>query len=249
MPLALNQLYSKNIKNLVQHRKGTHMSNRIKRPVFTFIGTVFSFILLSGCIVHVGASPSEYGHSGSDYSSVNKSLKVSDGKEVGDLSSVNGRLSVGDRVSAEDISSVNGSLSIGSNVSAEDVSTVNGRLSASEGLRVSGDLTSVNGGISVARNSEILGDVTSVNGSIKLNGVTVGKNVETVNASIDILAGSQIKGNIVYQKTSRNNNYRGKNPKLSISADSSLDGQIILYREVDLDIDNSDLMKKVVRKY
>lgn len=226
------------------------MSKRIRKPVFTFMGGFVLLIMLSGCIIHVGATKGDVDMEwGSDYSSVNKSLTISEGKEVGDVSAVNGSLTIRDNVTADDISSVNGSVKIGDNVSAKEITTVNGRLSAGKGLKVSGEVGSVNGTITLSENSVIEGELSTVNGTLELSGVTVAQNIETVNGSIDLDNASIVKGDIVYRWNKGNSKYKGRNPVLKISEDSIVEGRIILERPVDLEFENRDLESKVVKKY
>ena len=159
------------------------MRNQMRKPVFTFVGSVVSIILLAGCVVHVGAGENSNSWSdGKNYSEVNKSISIGDGKTVGNVSSVNGGLKLGDNVDAGKVSSVNGRLRVGSDARVDELSTVNGSLSSDEGLRSAGDVSTVNGSIKLKHNSNVGGTVSTVNGSINLEGVSIEKNIEKSNA-------------------------------------------------------------------
>ena len=234
------------------------MTNQLRKPIFTFIGAVCSIILLAGCIVHVGAGEAgEDGYAsssswseGKNYSEVNKSINIGDGQSVGNVSTVNGSLSMGDSVTADKVSSVNGRLSVGENANVRELSTVNGSLKVGEGLRTKNDVSTVNGSIKLRNDSEVGGTISTVNGSITLDGVRVEKNIETVNGSITLSENSLVNGDIVYRWNKNNyNSHTRKPPVLKIDGSSSVEGQIILEQEVELDFADKSLMDKVVERF
>jgi hypothetical protein len=225
------------------------MTKQVKRPVITFLLAVMSLVLLAGCIVHVGSGKANATiSSGDDYSSVNKSLTISQGRSIGDASAVNGRLTIEDGVSAKDVSSVNGRLSVGENVSVSDLSTVNGKLSAGNGLKASGDVSTVNGKIELNEGSEVKGDVSSVNGKMEIDGVTIYRNIETVNANIELTGNTVVKGDIVY-KRKKNNKYNQRNPTLHIKKGVIVEGNIIIEGPVDFEFEDDSLISKVIEKF
>lgn len=228
------------------------MTQQVRRPVLTFIAAIMSVILLAGCIVHVGASKANVNASfDQDYSSVNKSLTIGEGKTIRDASAVNGRLTVEDNVTAQDVSSVNGRLSVGDNVTLNDLSTVNGKISAGHGLMANGDVSTVNGKIELNEKSLVKGSVTSVNGKMALDGVDVENNIETVNASITLRGNTRVQGDIIYKRKNNKysyNNYN-RNPILRIAKGVRIDGNIILEAPVDLEFDDESLQDKVIEKF
>jgi DUF4097 and DUF4098 domain-containing protein YvlB len=226
------------------------MTQQVRRPVLTFILAVMSLILLAGCIVHVGSGKANARISlDSDYSSVNKSLTIPEGKTIGDASAVNGRLSVEDNVTAEDVSSVNGRLSVGNNVSLDDLSSVNGKLSAGHGLLANGDVSTVNGKIVLHEKSVVKGNVSSVNGKMEIHGVDIERNIETVNANIELSGNTKVQGDIIYKRRNNNSNYNKRNPLLSIKKGVVIEGDIIIEGPVDFDFDDKSLHDKVIKKY
>ncbi len=226
------------------------MQSSIKKPVFTFIMVVTSFILLAGCIVHVGSSKANASFD-DDYSAVNKSLTISQGKHIDDASSVNGNLTLEDNVTADEVSSVNGAITIGDNVKLDELSSVNGKLTTGANLYVKDDVSTVNGSILIRKNSRVMGDVTSVNGAITLQGVMIEGDIETVNASITLTDNTHVKGDVIYfERNSNTNNRQGrKNPVLRIDESVKIDGNIILGREVDVELSDQTLQEKIIRKY
>jgi DUF4097 and DUF4098 domain-containing protein YvlB len=226
------------------------MTRKVTRPVLTFILAVMSVILLAGCIVHVGASKANATISmDGDYSSVNKSLTISQGKNVGDASAVNGRLTIEDDVTAKDVSSVNGRLTVGNDVTLDKLSTVNGKLSAGYSLFVNSDVSSVNGKIELREKSVVKGNVSSVNGKMEIDGVDIYNNIETVNATIELSGNTRVQGDIVYKRRNNNNRYNQRNPVLRIEKGVHVGGNIILEATVDLEFDDEDLKNKVIEKF
>lgn len=228
------------------------MTRHEKKPVYTFLGTILSIILLAGCVVHVGADESERTNSswsdGQSYSEINKSIRISDGENVGNVSSVNGSLTMGDKVSAEKVTSVNGRLQVGTGASVNELSTVNGSLSAEAGLRARGNVSTVNGSINLHDDSEVGGSVSTVNGSIKLKGVSIDENIETVNGSIHLEDNTVVRGDITFH-WNKNNTYKGNNPTLTIDSSSTVEGNIYLERPVDLDFADESLKNRVVKNF
>jgi DUF4097 and DUF4098 domain-containing protein YvlB len=208
-----------------------------------------SVILLAGCIVHLGASKVNAQVSiDDDYSSVNKSLTVGEGKTIGDASAVNGTLTIEDNVTAKDVSSVNGRLYVGDNVTVDELSSVNGNLSAGHGLLANRNVSTVNGKIELREKSLVKGNVSSVNGKMEIDGVDIQKNIETVNASIELSGNTHVQGDIVYKRKNNNNSYNNRNPVLRIRKGVRIDGNIILEGPVDLEFDDESLQSKVIKK-
>ncbi|GLR69347.1 hypothetical protein [Agaribacter marinus] len=252
------------------------MIRQTKTPVFTFISAVVASFLLAGCVIHVGASDYEDNHekkhyykSSNSYTSANKSVNVQDGVTTDEISSTNGSVRVGNRVTAKEITSNNGSLDIGDDVTADEISSVNGTIRIGEGASIARNIEGVNGKvviddnasvgqnietingkIKVGNNSKVKGKIETVNGSIELSGTTVDKNIETVNGNIYVQNGSHVKGDIILSgKRKRNSSWYNKPSKVVIDSSSSVDGKIIVYREVEFEFDDESLMSKVERRY
>ncbi|MCW8107927.1 hypothetical protein OPS25_05395 [Alteromonas ponticola] len=200
--------------------------------------------MLSGCIIHVGGDYRE--KPGSDVSTVLGGIDIDAGHTVGDLSTVNGGIELEDNVIAKDVDTVNGGIEMGDNVSVKDASVVNGNIEAGVNLHVEGDITTVNGDVLLKSGADIRGDIETVNGDITLIAARVGRNLVTHNGTIELTDGTTIKGNIIWQARD-NNSWIDHHtiPVLKISADSSVEGEIKLYRKVKLELDNDSLKAKV----
>ncbi|MBU3022525.1 hypothetical protein [Aestuariibacter sp. A3R04] len=209
--------------------------------------SITSFVLLAGCVVHVGGHASSGG--GGEVSSVFGSVSVSEGKRVSDVSSVNGDVLLEDNVIASDVSTVNGDVEMGDNIMVDTATTVNGNIQGGENLHVFGETSTVNGNISLSMGSIISGDITTVNGDITLSDTEAKQHIITVNGDISLLGNTQVMGNIVFEETDDGWELNGKSvPVLYIDANVRLSGQIILKRAVTLHIDNPVLEEKIVRR-
>ena len=203
--------------------------------------------MLSGCVVHVGHANAQEGE---DISSVFGSVDVATHRSVGDLSSVNGDVSLEDHAQAEDISVVNGSVEMGSHVRVDEINIVNGDLDAGSHLHVANSIETVNGDINIEQQSTIQGSVETVNGDIQIAGSIVDSNIESMNGDITLKGDTLVKGDIIYKI--RDEGWLERNstkPKLTIEADVSIGGSIILERPVNLDIASPALQEKVIVSY
>lgn len=203
--------------------------------------------MLSGCVIHVGNASAQEGEV---ISSVFGSVDVAEHRSVGDLSSVNGNVSIEDYAQAEDISVVNGGVEIGSHVRIDEINIVNGDLDAGSNLHVTNSIETVNGDINIEKQSTIQGSVETVNGDIKIVDSVVENNIESMNGDITLKGDTLVKGDIIYKM--RDEGWLERNstkPKLTIDADVSIGGSIILERPVNMDIANAALQEKVIVSY
>ncbi len=228
------------------------MISQIRRPVYSFIGITLLSMSLGGCIIHVNAKNKDWDNDSASYSqdvkSTNKSVKISEGRTVEDVGSVNGSVVIRNNVSAKRVTNTNGSISIGDNVSVDSVSAVNGQINVGKGFTANEDVSTVNGQIAIQAQGQIGGELSTVNGTISINGVVVQNDIVTVNGSIKLTNGSIVKGDIHFRGNTKNN-YNKDYPVLYISADSNVEGDIILERPVELELENNNLESKVKRMY
>ncbi|NMH58857.1 DUF4097 family beta strand repeat-containing protein [Alteromonas ponticola] len=212
------------------------------------LSTLFVAASLSGCIVHVGGDYRD--KPGSSVSTVLGGIDIDEGHSVGDLSTVNGGIELASNVIARDVDTVNGGIEMGDNVTIEDASVVNGDIEAGTNLHVNGDVTTVNGDVNFESGANIKGNIETVNGDIQLTGATVGRDITTHNGDIELADATVVKGNIIWEKRDDDSWLRNDNiPRLRISADSVVEGEIMLYREVELILENASLNDKVRRLY
>jgi len=188
-----------------------------------------------------------------DISKVNGGIRVSADERVGDISSVNGGIDLGTGASAETLDTVNGGIDLDDRVEIERAETVNGGIRVSRDVTVHGSLSTVNGGIQTNPGTVIERRVSTVNGKIQLRETRVGENVQTSNGDILISDGTVVEGDIVVKGrrswVGRFFNFDRKPSKIVIDADSSVLGDIHLYREVNLEIADDALVGEVIEHY
>lgn len=213
--------------------------------------TCLVMLSLSGCIIHIGGH-SDNGNQiqdDSDLSSVLGNIEVDDFSQVGDVSTVNGRITIGDTVTAKQVETVNGNIILGENVSLESASTVNGKITANTTLRVNESLSTVNGDIKLASGGKIGDEISTVNGDIELVNSSVAGNLETKNGNVSLLNGTQVFGDIIFYAKDDKSWFEDDLPTLTIDANSQVKGDIILHRNVILEIENQNSVGKIVRDY
>ena len=187
-------------------------------------------------------------------SRINSSVDVEASARVGDVSSINGHVRVERNATALEVSTVNGSVDIASGAHIESAETVNGEIRMDENVVVDRGIKTINGGIRTRSGSDIGGEVKTVNGEIELRATRVRDDVITANGDIELDAGSIVEGDIVVRGKrgwlSRMFSFgQSHTPDVTISADSEVHGDIHLYREVDLRIDDGAQVGDVITHY
>ena len=206
-------------------------------------------MLLGGYLYSSSANAAEV----TDISKVNGGIRVPAEERVRDISSVNGGIDIGSGASAEKIETVNGGINLDDGVEIERAETVNGGIRLSRNVSVHGSLSTVNGSIQTSPGTVVDRRVSTVNGKISLHDTRVGENVQTSNGDIFLTDGSVVEGDIIVE--SRGSWFGkffgfGKQPaKIFIDADSSVMGDIHLYREVTLDIADGVVAGEVIEHF
>ena len=238
-----NAIYACNLKN---QRTVKDIKN-MKKSFIASAAMLLTASLLTGCVIHVGnASALE----GSSFSSILGNIDIAEGKHAGDISSVNGNVEIGDNGGADEVSIVNGNLEMGNHVSVRNIDIVNGDVSAASHLNVLNGIETVNGNVTLPTQSIIGGSVETVNGDITGVDTTIKQHIETLNGDITLSGSSHVLGDIIYNETEKSwGNTSDSKPTLSISASVIVDGNIILKRPVNLDLENDALKQKVVVSY
>jgi len=190
---------------------------------------------------------------GQDISKVNSGIRVSAEERVGDISSVNGGIDLGSGATAEKIETVNGGIDLDDGVEIESAETVNGGIRVSRDVSVHGSLSTVNGGIQTNPGTVIDRRVSTVNGKIRLRDTRVGENVQTSNGDILLTDGSVVEGDIVVKGRrswfGKLFGFGQKSSKITIDADSSVMGDIHLYRKVTLDIADGTVAGEIIEHF
>jgi DUF4097 and DUF4098 domain-containing protein YvlB len=205
--------------------------------------------LILGSYVHNHAAASDM----RDISRINSGISVEAAERVGDVSTVNGGIHLHRGVQAARVDTVNGGIELADEVTLERAETVNGGIRTGKNVRVSGYLETVNGSIQTRAGTEILGQVRTVNGKIVLQGTRVEKNIETSNGDIDLRNGTVVAGDIVVRAKrswlSRLFSFNRRPSALTIDGDSAVLGDIHLYREVRLRIDDAAEVGAIIEHF
>lgn len=184
---------------------------------------------LSGCVVSVG---NHTPHNGQSASATFGNIEVNDGESAGELEAVNGNVEIGANARVNTVEVTNGNIQIDDMSEAKSLETVNGNIEAGKEVMVGGNVETVNGNIEFEQGAKLSG------------------NVETVNGDIRLAAGATISGNIIFNKPgSWLGRTVSKTPKLILGEGVTVEGQIQLYRPVDLTLPDSIDPGKVNRHY
>ncbi len=186
-------------------------------------------------------------------SKVNGGIRVSVEEQVGNISSVNGGIDLARGSQADRLDTVNGGIDLDDQVVITRAETVNGGIRVNRDVRVNGSLSTVNGGIRTGAGTVIENHVRTVNGKITLRDTHVGENVQTSNGDILLTDGSVVEGDIVVKGRrswiSRWFNFNHRPSSITIDADSSVQGDIHLYRKVHLDIEDGAQVGDIIEHY
>ncbi|MFT4863302.1 MAG: hypothetical protein ACI95C_002533 [Pseudohongiellaceae bacterium] len=188
-----------------------------------------------------------------DISKVNSAIRIDANEHVGDVSSVNGSIRIRSGAMAADIGTVNGGIEIEDGAAIGTAGTVNGGISVGESVTVQGSLETVNGGIGVGAASDIADTISTVNGTIRLRRVHVGADVKTANGDIEIKDGSVIDGDVIIRGNSswlsRVLSINTKPSDLLIDESSQVKGDIHLYKEVNLRIEEGAKVGRIIEHF
>lgn len=179
---------------------------------------------------------------------VNGAIRTEAGTEYGSLETVNGSIRVASGSIARSAETVNGSIELEDKASVGSAEAVNGAITARREVIVERDLETVNGTISLGEGTGVGGKVETVNGAIKLNSAAVNGGIETVNGDIEILKGSQVRGGIKITKPGMSwwGSSNKRVPKVTIGANSVVEGDLVFEREVELYVDPTAKIGRVV---
>ncbi len=214
------------------------------------IGTSTMLALVLGSYIYSSsAHAAEY----RNISRVMGGVRVEAQEQVGDVSSVNGGIELERGANARHIETVNGGIELADEVVIENAETVNGGIDLGHNVTVTGSLETVNGGIVINSGSTIEGDIETVNGRVRLTNTHVGEDVTTVNGDLILQDGTVVEGdlNVGGRRSLVNRMFRWGRSKseIVIDASSSVRGDIHLYEEVTLSIDENAQVGDIVEHY
>jgi len=172
------------------------------------------------------ALPTAAGASGS-YSTVNKSIRISDNATAGDVDSVNGSIRIGANSFVDSIESVNGSIKLGNDVTVDD------------------NVEAVNGTITLQAGCQVGGHIETVNGTVRMENTTVAENVETVNGALRILDRSEVLGNVVVRKPNGWSS-RQKPVRVEIGQDVVVHGKLVFEHPVELSLHETARVGEII---
>ena len=209
--------------------------------------------LLALCLSSYLYSASAHAADVRDISKINGGIRVAANEAVGNVSSVNGGIAIRQGDSAFDVETVNGGIEIEDDVEISQAETVNGGIRLGRDVKVNGSLNSVNGGILTGDGTVVERGISSVNGKIRLDNTTVGEDLETVSGDIELRDGTVIEGDLIVKRNhswlTRFFSFNRNQTSVTIDSTSSVRGDIHLYREVELRIDDGAEVGEIIEHY
>jgi hypothetical protein len=197
----------------------------MQNKLTTLLSTSLLLVGLSGCVVG-----NQVGHSGNDVYSTFGNIDVRDGGRAGDLENNSGNITVGRNAKVKSVEHTNGNIDIGEFSEAYSLETMNGN-------------------IDVGKNAIITRSIKVMNGNINVQqGVNVGANLIASNGDVTVAKKTVIKGDIIFEDTFLTS-LADETPILTINEGATIEGQIHLYRKVDVILPRSMSLDKVVRHY
>ncbi len=240
---------------LREHIMITQQNRQIRLIASLALAVIFAVYL--GSTAHANDTTS---HNLAAVSKVNGSINIRSNEHTGNVSTVNGSVRMQQGARADRLKTVNGGIHLDDRVQVVDATTVNGNINVGRHAAVAGNLHTVNGAIRLEADSRTGGNVNTVNGLIQLTGAEVTGDLTTVNGNVLLRPGSVVGGDIVIRKNhSREgvasrllwplrNNRQSRN-RIDIGADTIVRGDIHLYREVELNIDQAANVGQVFHHY
>jgi len=209
--------------------------------------------------LQLAGEPAQAAGEAEDIHRINGSIEYTGEDPAGaDLHSVNGGIRIGGGTRAGQASTVNGPIRVSEGAEARGARSVNGSITVGVAARVSGDVQSVNGGITLENGSRVEGAVSTVNGLIRIDGAQVDNTVRTVNGNVLVRADSLIRGDIRFSEARSENGWLPRlfgigngtqRSRLDIGANATVEGDIHLYREVELHVDENAIIGDIILHY
>ncbi|MGH8110773.1 MAG: hypothetical protein ACREPL_02365 [Rhodanobacteraceae bacterium] len=165
-------------------------------------------------------------------------MRVEANAKADQASTVNGSIHLAEGAQVGDASTVNGGVKLGERAHAKSISTVNGDVTLAKGATVSGDVSAVNGAFNLAPGSAVDGSLSNVSSRISVDGAHVGAGIATVAGDIEVTGDAVVDGGIKVRKPNGKGsiNLFGGNhvPVITIGAGATVNGPLTFEREVTL---------------
>ncbi|HBP99289.1 MAG TPA: hypothetical protein DD672_02275 [Gammaproteobacteria bacterium] len=215
----------------------------------TRLGTATALLILLGSYVFGASADAAEG----GISRINQAVTVDAEQQVGDVSSVNGSIRLARGAEAGEVTTVNGTIELDDGVTVSEAGTVNGGIRLGSDVKVNGELSTVNGGIRINAGSVVAHNVETVNGRVHLESAVIRQNIVTSNGDIDIVDGAIVEGDIIVESRrrwwDRLFDWNNRSPRITVDAESSVQGDIHIYREVKLEIEDGAMVGDIVEHF
>jgi DUF4097 and DUF4098 domain-containing protein YvlB len=188
-------------------------------------------IAVTGCGAAVNGDVTATREGGS---TVNGSVRVPAGMQVGPVSSVNGSIKIEDGATVSSAHAVNGEIEIGAHATVASVVTVNGSITLGDGAHVTGDAKTVNGEVELHKDSEVGGAVKTASGTIDLQDARVRGELRTMAANIEVSGASHVDGGILVEKNTTVFTSSSFKPRIVIGPGAEVQGPLRFERDVQL---------------
>lgn len=231
------------------------MHDRHLSPARLTLSLLLALVLL----LYLGTGQARASDAPESIHRINGSIEFSESDPAGTiLKTVNGGVRVYSGGNAGEISTVNGPIRVSGAAFAQAAQTVNGTITVGQEATVRGTVQAVNGGITLDAGSTVEGDVATVNGLIQIDGASVGGSIRTVNGNVLVREGSVVGGDITFSEAAAENGWLprmfgfgngSQRSRLDIGAGVTVEGDIHLYRDVDLHINDTARTGDIIRHY
>ena len=199
----------------------------LKKSNLSFVVITAAVLALSGCV-----AGNKIGQYGQDAQTTLGNISVRANQNAGTLQTTNGNISIGHHAQVKSVNVLNGNISIKEFSQATSLKTTNGNIKISDNVLIKGNVKTMNGNIRIGQHVEIRANVLTATGDISIE------------------QGTTIRGDIIFEKPGFwSSKLEQEIPRLKISKEVSLNGDIHLYRPIELLLDQSVNPNKVIRHY
>ena len=159
-----------------------------------------------------------------------------------------GNIDVNANNTAGHLEVTNGNINISHHARVKSVEVLNGNIMIDD-YSQAGSLTTTNGNIDIGENVNIDNSINSLNGNIRIaQRSIIGRNVNTTTGDVFIGNGVIIKGDIIFKKPGYwSSKIEQEKPVLEIKQSAVVEGNIHLYRSIELRLPEDFPSEKIIR--